>query len=77
MSRGRGDPSRIYEAAREGVRQRLMQSERISDRHAEQLLSSWEMHAALSGIDRLASGFWDQAATWIWDELNASGSGHD
>lgn len=62
----RGDPARIYEAAREGVRQRLVQTEHLTDRHAEQLLSSWEMHAELSGISRRESGYWDQAAVWIW-----------
>lgn len=70
MSPRRGDPARIYEAARAGITQRLITSERLTDRQAEQLLSSWELHAELSGIDRGSNHYWYQAERWIREQLD-------
>lgn len=69
MSPRRGDPRRIYEAARAGFTQRLITTERLTDRQAEQLLSSWELHAELSGIDRSSTHYWYKAERWISTQL--------
>lgn len=73
MSRSRGDPARIYAAARAGTIQRLTTADRLSDRDAEALVSSWELHAELSGIDRGSGHYWYEADRWIRSAIDRGG----
>lgn len=74
MSRSRGDPARVYVAARAGTLNRLTTVDRLSDRAAEALLSSWELHAELSGIDRGSSHYWYEADRWIRSAIDRGGT---
>jgi hypothetical protein len=61
MSR-RSTPERLYQAHREGTRQRLI-GEGESPDQAERLIAQWELQAARDGLER-DGRYWE--AGWAW-----------
>jgi hypothetical protein len=64
MSR-RSTPDRIYNAQREGLRQRLIQTEHNSPGKAEEMLAAWEAEAAIRGLVPASPAFWQEAEGWL------------
>ena len=61
----RGDPERIYQAQRAGIRQRIVRNWRQSEDTADALLLQWEIEAPTHGLRRGDPRYWDEAAAWI------------
>lgn len=56
---------RVYEAAREGLRLRLINQWRLPTERAEALLREWDDEAAKRSLDPKADGYWRQAEVWL------------
>jgi hypothetical protein len=63
MSR-RADPSRIHEARRAVIRNRLLASGGMDQEVAERWCDAWEAEAALQQLPR-GSAYWDAGKLWI------------
>ena len=61
----RADPTRIWEARRAAVRNRLTDDERVSGALAERWLCAWDAEAGRRGIDRLDPDYWRDGTGWI------------
>lgn len=64
----RGDPAKIYAAQRAGTFQRLVTKERLTERRAEALIASWELHAELTVVPR-GTHYWFEADRWMTEQL--------
>jgi len=60
----RADPERIYQAQREGNKQRLMAGG-LSPESAEAWIAAWEKKATDDDVVARGSGFWDSCWEWI------------
>ena len=54
----RPEPSRIYQAERMGVRNRLRDEFHISEPNADKWVEAWEAEAERRGLDRDARDYW-------------------
>ncbi len=59
------DPERIYQARRDGLRNRLAVT--MGARTAERWIASWEAEAAERGVTPRGGGFWAAGEAWIAD----------
>jgi hypothetical protein len=59
----RGDPERIYQAQRAGLRSRIRDQWRQSDPRADELLNAWEYEASARGLKRGEPTYWDQGGS--------------
>jgi hypothetical protein len=65
MSRGRGDPERIFVAHRMGLAGRLTSYGRLSEASADRWINAWQAEAKSRGLDARGHEFWDPAYDWI------------
>ena len=56
---------RIWEAQREGLRNRLRDGWRLGEVRADALLAEWDEEAARQELGKLAPGYWTQAEAWL------------
>ena len=66
----RGDPERIFEAQRQGVRARLISTVRMQTEVADRWLDAWVLDATMRGLPRDGC-FWDASSQWIAAERAA------
>jgi hypothetical protein len=63
----RGDPERIFEAQRQGVRARLIGTDRMQAETADRWLDAWILEAATRDLPR-DGAYWNAAYEWMTAE---------
>jgi hypothetical protein len=66
----RGDPERIFQAQRTGLRNRIRDVWRVSQELADAYLDEWLLEAERRGLTRTEPMYWDDAAAWINEQIS-------
>jgi hypothetical protein len=66
----RGDPERIFQAQRTGLRNRIRDVWRVSQELADAYLDEWLLEAERRGLTRTEPTYWDDAAAWINEQIS-------
>lgn len=61
----RGDPQRIFQAQRTGLRNRVRDDWHMSEELADAMLDEWDLQAASRGLSKRDPRYWDDAVRWI------------
>ena len=57
--------SRIHEAQRAGIRNRIRDHWRVAEEKADALLEAWTIEARTRGLDPGQTGYWEDGEAWI------------